>query len=232
MEFSLLGAAVIGLGGLYAVLWWEAGRGNAADCTRDLWDILLTAGVVGLAAGRLAAMVGGGTNPLTHPGDFLIIRGGVDTGVAAAAALATAAFLSRRDLLPTLDTAAPAALAGLAGWQAGCLARGACLGTPTGAPWSMYQEGSTIGRHPVELYAALLLVVGAVALIAWKRRHPAAGMVAGTAVAWAGAARLVTEPMRLGIGAGPEWWYAAGIVAGSGVTVWAYLRARSGTDQP
>jgi len=115
MEFSLLGAAVIGLGGLYAVLWWEAGRGNAADCTRDLWDILLTAGVVGLAAGRLAAMVGGGTNPLTHPGDFLIIRGGVDTGVAAAAALATAAFLSRRDLLPTLDTAAPAALAGLAG---------------------------------------------------------------------------------------------------------------------
>jgi len=96
----------------------------------------------------------------------------------------------------------------------------------------MYQEGSTIGRHPVELYAALLLVVGAVALIAWKRRHPAAGMVAGTAVAWAGAARLVTEPMRLGIGAGPEWWYAAGIVAGSGVTVWAYLRARSGTDQP
>jgi len=136
MEFSLLGAAVIGLGGLYVVLWWEAGRGNAADCTRDLWDILLTAGVVGLAAGRLAAMVGGGTNPLAHPGDILIIRGGVDTGVAAAAALATAAFLSRRDLLPTLDAAAPAALAGLAG-------RGACTrrAAPSGAiRWSCTQR--------------------------------------------------------------------------------------------
>jgi len=232
MEFSLLGAAAIGLSSLYGVLWWEAGRGNAADCTRHLWDVLLTAGIVGLVAGRLGAMIGGGTNPLTHPGDILIIRGGVETGIAATAALATAAFLSRKDLLPTLDAVAPAALAGITGWQAGCLPRGACLGTPTGAPWGMSQAGSEIGRHPVELYAALLLVAGVALLIVWKRRHPPPGMVVGAAIAWAGSARLLTEPMRVGIGAGPEWWYASGVAAGIAIAAWSYRRGRAGPAQP
>jgi len=232
MEFSLLGAAAIGLGGAYSVLWWEAGRGNAAVCTRHLWDILLTAGIIGLVAGRLAAMIGGGTNPLTHLGDILVIRGGVDTGIAAIAALTAVTFLSRKDLLPTIDAVSPAALTGLAGWQAGCLARGACLGTPTDAVWGMHQAGSTIGRHPVELYAAILLMVGVVALMTWKRRHPPAGIVAGAAIAWAGAVRLATEPMRPGIGSGPEWWYAAGIVTGISVATWSWLRARGEFDQP
>jgi len=232
MEFSLLGAAVIGLAGVYAVLWWEAGRGNAADCTRRLWDLVLASAVAGLVVGRLVAMVRAGTNPLTNPGDILIVRGGVDTAAAAIAALTAAAFQARKDLLPTLDAAAPAALAGLAGWQAGCLARGSCLGTPTGLPWGMHLEGSTVGRHPVEVYAALLLLAGAIALIAWKRRHPAPGMVAGIAFAWAATARLTTEPLRLGIGTGPEWWYAAGITAGLGLTAWSYLQSRRRADQP
>lgn len=232
MEFSLVGAAAIGLTGVYAVLWWEAGRGNAADCTRALWDLLLASAVTGLVVGRLVAMVRSGTNPLTHPGDILIVRGGVDTAAAAIAALTVAAFQARKDLLPTLDAAAPAAVAGLAGWQAGCLVRGSCLGTPTGLPWGMHLDGSTVGRHPVELYAALLLMAGVIALIAWKRRHPAPGMVVGTAIAWAGTARLATEPMRLGIGTGPEWWYAAGIAAGVGLTAWSRLRSRKQTDQP
>jgi len=234
MEFSLLGAVAVAIAGIYLILWWEAGRGNAADCTRDLWDMILTAGVAGLVAGRLAAMMSGGTNPITNPGDILIIRSGVDTGVASLAALAIAAIVARRDLLPTLDAIAPASVAGLAGWQAGCLVRDACLGTPTGLPWGISQAGSTITRHPVEIYAALLLVLGAVALIAWKRRHPPAGMVAGAALAWAGAARLVTEPMRPGIGAGPEWWYAAAIASGVALASWMLLRARRPVepDQP
>jgi len=230
MEFSLLGAAAFGLVAMYAVLWWEAGRGNAADCTRDLWDLALSAGIAGLAAGRLASMIQGGTNPLTHLGDILIIRGGVDTGVAATVALITAAVMSRRDLLPRLDAAAPAALAGLAGWHAGCLARSACAGTPSDLPWRIHSDGGAIGRHPVEIYAALLLIIGVIALIAWKRRHPPAGMVVGLAVSWAGAVRLATEPMRPGIGSGPEWWYAAGIAVGIGLALWSYLRSR--TAQP
>ncbi|MFH2071521.1 MAG: prolipoprotein diacylglyceryl transferase family protein [Actinomycetota bacterium] len=232
MEFSLLGAAAAGLAGMYVVLRWEAGGGNAAESTRSLWDLLLTAAIVGLAVGRVASMLGGGSNPLTHPADILIVRGGVDTRAAAAAALLTAVVLARRDLMPTLDAAAPAALAGLAGWQAGCLARGACLGTPTGLPWGMPQPGSAIGRHPVELYAALLLVVGVVALMAWKRRRPPPGTITGVALGWAGAVRLVTEPLRLGIGGGPEWWYGAGIALGCAVAAWGLLRRRTKPDGP
>ena len=234
MEFSLLGAAALAIFGIYLILWWEAGRGNAADCTRDLWDMILTAGVADLVAGRLAAMIGGGINPIANPADILIIRSGVDTGIAAIVALATAAVVARHDLMPTLDAIAPASVAGLAGWQAGCLMRDACLGTPTGLPWGFAQAGSPVSRHPVEIYAALLLVLGVVALIAWKRRHPPAGMVAGTAIAWAGAARLVTEPMRPGIGTGPEWWYAAAVAAGMSLAGWALLRTRrpAEPDQP
>lgn len=234
MEFSLLGAAAMAITGIYLTLWREAGRGNAADCTRDLWDVIITAGVAGLAAGRLAAMIGGGTNPFANPADILIIRSGVDTGIAALVAIAAAAFVARRDLLPTFDAIAPATVAGLAGWHAGCLVRDACLGTPTGLPWGISQAGSEIARHPVEIYAALLLIVGVMALISWKRRHPPAGVVAGAALVWAGAARLITEPMRPGIRTGPEWWYAAAVAAGIAFVWWAYLQQRSATesDQP
>ena len=228
MEFSLLGAAAVGLGSLYAVLWWEAGRGNAADCTRRLWDLLLSAAIVGLVAGRVSAMLAGGTNPLTNPGDLLIVRGGVATGPAATAALLTAGLLARKDLRPTLDAAAPAALAGLAGWHAGCLTRSACAGTPTDAPWGITTAGGDIARHPVELYAAVLLAVAVIALIWWKRRHPPAGLVAGAALLGASVVRLATEPLRVGLGGGPEAWYAAGFVAAFGIIAVGAIRSRSG----
>ena len=160
MEFTLLAAAAIGSGGVYVALWWEARRGNAADCTSDLWDIAIAAILTGLVVGRIAAMVGNGTNPLTAPGDIVVFRSGVDTAFATLGALAAVGWLGRKELLPVADGLAAAALAGLAGWHAGCLARGACLGTATELPWAVRQTGSTVGRHPVELYAALLFVLG------------------------------------------------------------------------
>ena len=75
MEFSLLGAALIAALGVYAVLWYEAGRTNAADCTRELWDMALGTAVIGVLVGRLVAMIRGGTNPLTPPGAILIVSG-------------------------------------------------------------------------------------------------------------------------------------------------------------
>ena len=214
MELSLLGAALIGVGAFYAVLRYEAGRTNVLDCTRDLWDRGLAAAVAGVAAGRLAAMVQGGTSPLSHPGDILIVRSGVSTGVAAIAALATLVVMSRRNLWIDLDAIAPTALAGLAGWHAGCLARSACLGSPTDLPWSWAQAGSDITRHPVGIYTAILLLMGTVVAVWAKRRSPTPGAVAGAALAWAGASRLVTEPLRPVIGRGPEIWYLLAIIAG------------------
>jgi prolipoprotein diacylglyceryltransferase len=225
MEFSLLGAALIAVFGLYLVLWYEAGRTNAADCTRELWEAALGAAVAGVLVGRLSAMVRGGTNPLTHPGDILIVRGGIDTVAAAIASLAALLSLTRRDVWIRFDALAPAVLGGLAAWHGACLARGACLGTPSGLPWAFAEHGGGVTRHPTELYAALLLVAGVILLIWWKRHHPPSGSVAGIALAMAAGARLATEPLRPVLGSGLEWWYLAGTVVGVGAAAWRFRAA-------
>ena len=48
MEFTLLWAALTGVGALYGSLWWM-GRRDTSLCVRDLWEMALTAAVVGLA---------------------------------------------------------------------------------------------------------------------------------------------------------------------------------------
>lgn len=225
MEFTLLWSALTGAGALYGALWWM-GRRDTSLCVRDLWELAITAGVIGLAVGRVAAMLRGGVNPIAHPGDVLLVRSGVDTVAASTAALLTAAWLAREDLFEQLDGLAPAALFGVAGWHAGCMFRGACLGTLSDLPWAWAQSGSDLTRHPVELYAALLLVISAVALFQLRLRYPSPGLVSGLALVVVGAARLLTEPMRPSLFAGPVWWYAAGIVAGGILAGWAVWRSR------
>ena len=106
-------------------------------------------------------MISDGVNPLTNPGDIIIVRAGVATGPAALAALAVLIALARTEIVVVADGLAAAALGGLAGWHAGCLARDACLGTPSDLPWALSLEGSDITRHPVEIYAAALFLIGA-----------------------------------------------------------------------
>ena len=228
MEFTLLWAALVGVAGLYAALWWM-GRRDTSLCVRDLWEIAITAGVIGLAVGRLVAMMRGGVNPFAHPGDLLLVRAGVDTAAASVAALTSAGWLARTDLREQLDGLAPAALFGIAGWHAGCLFRDACLGTPSSLPWAWSQPGSDITRHPVELYAAVLLALAAWLLFRLRLRYPAGGLVAGLALAGAGASRLVTEPLRPSLFAGPVWWYTAATVAGLAIAGRAITR-RPPTD--
>jgi hypothetical protein len=214
VEFTLLFAAFFGIAGFWLMLRWEAPRGNDAGCAADLWEIGLTASVVGVFVGRLAAMIGDGVNPITNPAYVLIVRAGVATGWAALAALATVSWMGRRELLPVLDGIAPAAIAGLAGWHAGCLARDSCLGTTTDLPWAVAQSAGGPPRHPVEIYAAVLFAVAAVGLAVWKARgRPARGMPAILALGAAGAVRLITEPARPSLGSGAVWWYIAAILA-------------------
>ncbi len=227
MEFTLLGAVMIGVGLMYVTLWFEGGRTNAADCTRDVWDALITGAMAGLVVGRLVAMGRGGVNPVTNPGDILIVRAGVDTIAATAAALVGFGFMVRRDLWWMADSAAPAAVAGLAGWHAGCLVRDACLGTPSDLPFAVAQAGSNITRHPVEIYAALLLLGVAVLLIAWKRSRPAAGVVASVATLAIAVVRMATEPMRPVLGPSLIAWYGAAAVLAAAVLAWRVRSARS-----
>lgn len=226
MEFTLLFAALMAVLSLYGMLWWEGKRGNAAGCSRDLWDVALTSLIIGAVVGRLAAMIGDGVNPLTNPGDILIVRAGVATGWASLAALASVAWQARHDGWALADGLAAAALAGLAGWHAGCLTRDACLGTPSDLPWAYAQPGSSVTRHPVELYAALLFAIAAAALALWKMRPAPLAMPTGIALVAAGMIRFETEPFRPALGNGPIIWYVAAVMVGVTIAVVVGRRLR------
>ncbi len=233
MEFGLLAQALVGVGALYGVLWYEARRGNAAECTRDLWDVALAAGLAGLVVGRLAAMVIAGTNPLARPADILVVRGGVDTRWAALGALAVLVLLTRRDVLAAADGLAAAVLAGLAGWHAGCVVTDTCLGTPSDLPWAYSLPGSTVTRHPVELYAALLFGAASLTAMWWRRRSPPLGALGAGALLATAAVRLVTEPLRPLLGRGLEPWYAlAAVLGATGVMVAYRLRDYAARSHP
>jgi prolipoprotein diacylglyceryltransferase len=89
-------------------------------------------------------------------------------------------------------------------------------------------DGSTVTRHPVQLYAAILFAIAAYAIAAWKQYgRPPIMVPAGAALIAAGTIRLVTEPLRISLAGGPVWFYAAGIVAGIAMVVASFVRARS-----
>lgn len=228
MEFTLLGAVFVAIVPLYLVLYWEAKRGNAIACTRNLWDLSISAIVAGVFFGRLTAMIIDGVNPIANPADILIIRGGVSPVAASLAAVGTAAWIGRTELWAVLDGLAAASLAGLGGWHAGCVVRASCLGTPSDLPWAIAQEGSTVTRHPVEVYAALLLLTATVAIALWRRRDRIApGVATGIALGVTGAVRLITEPMRPHFGVGMWPWYLAAALGGAVIAIW-----RSRTNRP
>jgi hypothetical protein len=205
MEFTLLAAAAFAVMGLYAMLWWEARHGNADRCAGNLFEVVV----------------------ITHPADIILVRAGVSTVGATLGAFAVFVWLSRRDLVPMADGISAAALASLAGWHAGCLARDACLGTASDLPWAVAQEGSEITRHPVGLYAALLFAAAAIAIALWKAyRWPGFGIPASAAIAAAGTIRLIVEPMQPSISGGPTWFYALGVVVGLAGMAWFWRRRR------
>lgn len=231
MEFTLLAAAAFGVAGFWLMLRWEAPRGNAASCAVDLWEAGLTAAIAGVFVGRLVAMISSGINPLTDPLQIILIRSGVSTTATAVATIAVFAALARRDLIPAADAIAPAALAGLAGWHAGCLPTNACLGTESTLPWAWALPSSTITRHPVELYVALGLAIAAVAIALWKQYgRPPTGGPASVALIAAGGLRLLTEPLRISLNGGPVVLYASGVVVGcAGLIVFFATRRRRST---
>lgn len=205
MEFTLLWAVLTAV-----ALAWLGLRVWSDRLPEHAFDRLLGAGVAGLVVGRLTAMVAQGVNPLTNPGDFIIIRGGVHTGAATLAFLGMLAWSTRTER-SGLDALAPATLLALAGWHAGCLWRDACLGAPSDLPWAWTLESGVVTRHPVEIYTALGLALGAwlVARLGWQPR-----LRSGTALVVAAGMRLVTETLRPSITGGPVAWYIAGVVVG------------------
>lgn len=212
MEFTLLWAALTAMAFGEIVLRLDPSRRPGDG------DRLMGAAAAGLLAGRLGAMVLAGVNPITNPLDIVIVRAGVDTRVASVAAVVTLLISARG--AATIDRLAPAALAALAGWHGGCLWRGTCLGTASGLPWAMPQPGSDVTRHPVEIYTALALALGA-----WlvHRLPDRPWMRTGAGLAIAGGVRLATQPIRPSLSGGPVSWYLAAVVIGVMVAVWSQV---------
>jgi prolipoprotein diacylglyceryltransferase len=174
-------------------------------------------------------MIAAGVNPLTSPGDILIVRGGVSTAFASIGASAVLVWTHRSTLPRALDHLAPAATAGLAGWHGGCLWRGTCLGTSSDLPWAMTSAGTSVSRHPVELYAALAFLMAVPLLVRFIDRP---WVASGAALALAGSVRLATEPLRLSIVGGPVGWYGAAVAAGTLGAVLGHSRMRTRPPGP
>lgn len=223
MEFTLLWAALTAFAAALVAL-----RLTKPTIPDRPFDRIVGAAVAGMAVGRIAAVLMQGTNPFTSPGELLIIRGGVDTVVASLSGLAVLAWPLRRRPA-ALDAIAPAVLAALAGWHGGCLWRSTCLGTISDLPWAWPLPGSDLTRHPVEIYAALLLLAGAWAISRIKRPP---GAAAAIALSWAGLARLITEPLRPSLGAGLWWFYALATAAGLLVAGLLALKSRQLAGKP
>jgi prolipoprotein diacylglyceryltransferase len=220
MEFTLLGAALTGAIGIWLGLRLPGVRSRAEAVDRP-WDVLVGAAAIGVFSGRLVEMITAGVNPLTNPFDIILVRGGVDTATASVAALATLGWVFRHDLM-TLDVVAPAALLGLAGWHAGCLWTGSCLGAATGGDWGFTLPGSQVGRHPTELYAAAALIV--LAVVTARLRTPY--VASGVALAAAGAVRAATQPIRPSLTGGPMWAYLTAVGLGLAIALTASRWAR------
>lgn len=216
MEFTLLWAALTAFAAALVTI--RLTRPSVPD--RPL-DRIIGAALAGIAVGRIAALLMQGTNPFTSPGELLIVRGGVDTVWASVTGLAVLVWPLRRTPR-ALDAIAPAALAALAGWHGGCLWRSSCLGTVSDLPWAWALPGSDVTRHPVEIYAAVLLLVGTWT-VRWIRKP--VGSAAAMALFWAGIARLATEPLRPRLGSSLWWFY--GLATVTGLTAAAYLALKT-----
>ncbi len=213
MEFTLLGNALIGAAALWGSIRYLDRDGRLTAAAPRPWDVALGASMLGLVVGRLWAMIGAGTNPLTHLFDVLLIRGGVDTVGASLAFGAALAWGYRDRLAVATDAIAAPALFGLAGWHGGCLVRGACAGTPTTLPWGVEGTGGVF-RHPIEVYAALLLVGGGLLIARAWRTGSLPGRLGSLAVVVAAGSRALTEPLRLHLGSGLLGFYLVGTLAG------------------
>ncbi len=80
-------------------------------------------------------------------------------------------------------------------------------------------------RHPVGIYAAVMLGSVALAIAWWKAyRRPPAGSPAAVAVIAAATTRLLLEPLHPSISGGPVWFYTTALAVGVAGLVWSLLK--------
>ena len=223
MDLTLLlrAAGAMTAGGLW--LWMTRSRRPPHYATP--FGDLMGAVLMGLAVGRLVYLLGERVDILVQPLDFLMVRGGISPVAAGLGAVGYLAWTCRSDLLPRTDYLAPAVLWGVAVWEAGCWWQGACLGSVSQLWWTMALPGSDLTRHPVGMYAALLLAAGAL-ILGW-RTWPWRGAATWAALGWVSGVRLLTPLWSVEAWSGRSWWYLFGFLAGVTGVAAAFFRARA-----
>jgi prolipoprotein diacylglyceryltransferase len=180
---------------------WLAARVMALPwAPGDVLDRLLLPGIVGLLAGRVAAVLLDDPTSIGSLRAFLVIRGGVELwpgAVAAAAALAISLRRAGEPVTASVAALAPVVIVGYGAYEASCLLREACYGPhaavglrPDGLSEPMVPLGVVVGAA----------IVGVAAVLARREPTPLLTVASATlAVAAARSAASVWLP-RIGDG--------------------------------
>jgi phosphatidylglycerol:prolipoprotein diacylglycerol transferase len=212
---------------------------NAGWTRRDVEDMLFY-GVLGVVVGgRLGyALFYKPGQYLSHPLEILMVwKGGMSFhGGLLGVILAMALFARsrQRPFLQVMDVVAPCVPTGIVAVRLGNFINGELWGRAADAslPWAMVfpQSGSTMPRHPSQLYqAALEGLLLFIVMWAYGQRQRATGQVAAAFVFGYGVLRFVAEYFRepdaflgilaLGMSMG-QWLCLPMIVLGAGLWWW------------
>ena len=118
---------------------------------------------------------------ITYPGEILMLqRGGLSFyGGFILALICAIIFLKRQDLpiFKTLDIIVPYLVLAQGIGRIGCFLNGCCYGKPTASRLAVYFPGENFGRHPVQIYASLnLLLIFIILRILQVKKQGKAGM--------------------------------------------------------
>ncbi len=134
-------------------------------------DTAMGAALIGLAAGRMAAVALDDPGALTQLSDLLIIRSGVEFWPGVLVGVAWLVARARREHVGSWDRLAALVPAGLVAWgvyEATCLVRGGCPGPVSGV--GLHPDGLSNRVLPIGVVVGSFAVVGAVLLSVMQRR--------------------------------------------------------------
>jgi phosphatidylglycerol:prolipoprotein diacylglycerol transferase len=207
---------------------------------RDVEDLLFW-GVVGVVVGgRIGyALFYKPGHYLANPAEILMVwKGGMSFHgglLGVVAALAVVARTKRRPFLEVMDLVAPCVPTGLAAGRIGNFINGELWGRAAdpALPWAMVfpQSGTSIARHPSQLYQVALEGLLLFALLWWYGRKPRpTGQVAAAFLIGYGVLRFIAEAFRepdsflgllaLGMSMG-QWLCVPMVLAGAALWWWA-----------
>ena len=228
---------------------WRISHGLTKVTARDLDDLLFFGMLGTILGGRLGYVLF--YKPafyLHHPLDvFKVWEGGMSFhGGLLGVIVAMAIFAHRRGFTfwQIADFAAPLVPTGLAAGRMGNFINGELWGRPTTEPWGMLFQNDPVQvpRHPSQLYEVAGEGVLLFILVWWFARKPRPdGAVSGVFLIGYGIARFAVEFTRepddflgllaFGMSMG-QWLSLPMILAGIGIVVWSYRRARPNLSTP